>query len=76
MPPPGQVSVLGGTTRQPPLERLWKNCIFELCGVTTFYRLMFTIVVTSTPEQRQEWLEKVRHIVREYFPLTNRGEQT
>ena len=51
-----------------PLETMWKNCIFGLCGVTGFHRRMFTIVVTSTAEQRAEWLEEVREKVRDTFP--------
>ena len=51
-----------------PLETLWKNCIFGLCGVKTFYRETFSIVVTSTIGQRQEWLLKVREAVQLYFP--------
>jgi NAD(P)H dehydrogenase (quinone) len=37
-----------------PLETLWKNCFFGLCGIATVYREMFNVVVTSTLEQRQE----------------------
>ena len=51
-----------------PLETLWKNCVFGLCGVKTFYRETFSVVVTSTMEQRQEWLAKVREVVQRYFP--------
>ncbi len=51
-----------------PLQLLWKNCIFDLCGVSTFYREMFTVVVTSTYEQRQDWLRKVEEVVGRYFP--------
>ncbi|MBN1427829.1 MAG: NAD(P)H-dependent oxidoreductase [Anaerolineae bacterium] len=51
-----------------PLETIWKNCIFGLCGVDTFYRETFTVVVTSTLEQRQEWLRRVRQAVGRYFP--------
>src|SRR5512136_2931912 len=29
-----------------PLETIWRNCIFGLCGVTNFYRRMFGIIVT------------------------------
>jgi putative NADPH-quinone reductase len=50
-----------------PLEIIWKNCIFGLCGVKAFYREMFSVVVTSTIEQRQKWLAKVREIVQYYF---------
>jgi NAD(P)H dehydrogenase (quinone) len=42
-----------------PLETLWKNCIFGLCGVPMFMRKNFSVVVTSTPTQRQAWLEEV-----------------
>ena len=51
-----------------PLEALWKSCIFGLCGVGTFYRETFSVVVTSTPDQRREWLKRVREVVRQYFP--------
>ncbi len=50
-----------------PLESLWKNCIFGLCGVHVFHREMFRIIVTSTAQQRREWLEHVREIVKRYF---------
>jgi len=43
-----------------PLETIWKNCIFGLCGVTNFHRRMFTIVVTSTEAQRKDWLNDVK----------------
>jgi putative NADPH-quinone reductase len=50
-----------------PLQLLWKNCIFDLCGVPTFHREMFTVVVTSTYEERQGWLSQVEKIVNQYF---------
>ena len=31
-----------------PLETLWKNCIFGLCGVKNVRRRMFGVIVTST----------------------------
>jgi len=51
-----------------PLENIWKNCIFDLCGVKTFYRETFAVVVTSTIRQRREWLKKVRELIDKYFP--------
>jgi putative NADPH-quinone reductase len=51
-----------------PLETIWKNCIFGLCGVENFYRRTFGIIVTSTLEQREEWLIEVEEIVRRHFP--------
>lgn len=52
-----------------PLETLWKNCIFGLCGIDDVYRKMFNIIVTSSKEQRKAWLEEVRQIVSEHFPI-------
>ena len=51
-----------------PLQSLWKQCIFDLCGVKTFHRCMFSVVVTSTALQRKAWLEEVEKIVGSYFP--------
>jgi putative NADPH-quinone reductase len=50
-----------------PLETLWKNCIFDLCGVKKFYRNMFRVVVTSTEEQRKEWLNEVEGVMDRFF---------
>ena len=51
-----------------PLETIWKNCIFGLCGISNFYRRNFAVIVASTPGQRKEWLEETREITRKYFP--------
>jgi NAD(P)H dehydrogenase (quinone) len=51
-----------------PLGRLWKDCIFAFCGVTVFHRRMFGVMVTSTEEQRREWLQEVREMTRNAFP--------
>lgn len=52
-----------------PLETLWKNCIFGLCGVNEFHRKTYSVVVTSTPEQRAVWLDDVRETVNRHFPI-------
>ena len=51
-----------------PLEVLWKDCIFEFCGVRNFYRKMFGVMVTSKLEERQAWLKEVRETVNVHFP--------
>ncbi|MGB7545961.1 MAG: NAD(P)H-dependent oxidoreductase [Methanothrix sp.] len=51
-----------------PLQTLWKNCIFGLCGIGDFRRKSYGVVVTSTKEQRQAWLDDVRETVRQCFP--------
>jgi len=52
-----------------PLETLWKNCIFGLCGVTNFRRRTFGVVVTSTLEERQAWLREVEKTVNALIDL-------
>ncbi len=51
-----------------PLETIWKNCIFGLCGVQAVHRRTFQVVVTSTAEQRRIWLDEVDATVRRSFP--------
>ena len=46
-----------------PLERTWRDCIFGLCGVPHFHRRMFETIITSTPEQRKQWLREVEEVV-------------
>ena len=53
-----------------PLETLWKNCIFGLCGVKEFYKTTYSVVAVSTPAQRKDWLENVRETVTAIFPAT------
>jgi len=50
-----------------PLQLLWKNCIFDLCGVPGFYRKMYRVIVTSTAGERQAWLADVEKIVKSHF---------
>ena len=50
-----------------PLETIWKNCIFDFCGVENFFRKMFRVVEDSTLEQRKEWLKEVQEVVNQYF---------
>lgn len=51
-----------------PLERLWRNNMLVSCGVGDYYRRNFGVIITSTLEQRQEWLEEAGQITRKYFP--------
>jgi putative NADPH-quinone reductase len=51
-----------------PLERIWRDCIVSFCGVRTFRRRMFGVIVTSTEQQRNGWLTEVGEITREMFP--------
>lgn len=51
-----------------PLETLWKNNMFISCGAKNFFRRNFGVIITSSPEQRRDWLEETRDITRKYFP--------
>ena len=51
-----------------PLERLWKTCIFDLCGVKNVFRKTFSPIVTSTMAQRETWLQEAAEIVKKEFP--------
>jgi len=50
-----------------PLERIWKDCIFGLCGVRVVHRRTFGVIVTSTENQRAAWLEEVRELIGKTF---------
>jgi putative NADPH-quinone reductase len=51
-----------------PLQLIWENCVFGLCGVPKFHRRMFNIVVTSTEDQRRAWLAEAAAIIHRCFP--------
>ena len=52
-----------------PLETIWKNCIFNFCGVTNFHRKTFRTIVNSTLEQRQLWLNETENLIDQLFKL-------
>jgi len=51
-----------------PLENLWKNNMLVSCGARSYFRKNFGVIITSTAEQRHQWLEEVRDITKKYFP--------
>jgi NAD(P)H dehydrogenase (quinone) len=51
-----------------PLETLWKNNMFISCGVKSFFRKTFRVIITSTLEQRIKWLKEAEEITGLYFP--------
>lgn len=46
-----------------PLERIWKHCIFDFCGINRYYRKTFKIVADSTEQQRKQWLTEAESTV-------------
>jgi NAD(P)H dehydrogenase (quinone) len=59
-----------------PLQLIWENCVFGLCGVPKFHRRMFAIVVTSTEAERRAWLSEVAAIMNRCFPKEAKNQAT
>jgi NAD(P)H dehydrogenase (quinone) len=80
---PAQVALVFTTSNTPPLreidfygdplQNIWENCVFRVCGVTTFFRKNFAVMATSTEKQRQGWLKEVVNIVQGYFPKVKKS---
>ena len=51
-----------------PLETHWLKVVFGLCGVPTTKRWDFSPIITSTADERREWLREVELAVARYFP--------
>jgi NAD(P)H dehydrogenase (quinone) len=50
-----------------PLQRIWVDCVFGLCGVEEVHRRNFGVIVTSSPEQRAAWLGEATELALEVF---------
>ncbi len=51
-----------------PLQNLWETCILDFSGVKKTTRRNFSVVITSTAEQRKAWLEEVEALLKQSFP--------
>ncbi|MCF8033061.1 MAG: NAD(P)H-dependent oxidoreductase [Desulfarculaceae bacterium] len=51
-----------------PLERLWRDCVFGLCGSPQFFRRLFGVVCLSGVAQRQAWLDEAAALLARAFP--------
>jgi putative NADPH-quinone reductase len=51
-----------------PLDSIWRRCVFDLCGVKDVRRKTWSVVVTSTVEERRQWLEEAAALVSDAFP--------
>lgn len=56
-----------------PLELLWKRCVFDMCGVKRVHRRTFSVMISSTAAQREEWLAEVAETIDRTFPGAPRG---
>lgn len=51
-----------------PLERIWRDCVFDFCGIQNFYRKMFRVLASSTKKERELWLKEVKETINDFFP--------
>jgi len=62
-PPQRELEVFGD-----PLERLWRDCVFGLCGSPKFYRRLFGVICLSDAAQRAAWLDQAAETLAAAFP--------
>jgi len=55
-----------------PLDRIWRRCILDFCGVREVQRALFGVVATSTSEQRATWLQQARTMAGQTHSLAAR----
>lgn len=53
-----------------PLNFIWKNCIADFLGVEYFYREMFSVVVTSSNDDRENWINNCCKEIKETLSLS------
>ncbi len=51
------------------LEIIWKNYIFEQCGVEEFHLITFGNLASSSTKQRTQWMNEAEKITNKYFPI-------
>ena len=49
-------------------KRLWKICIFDMCGVKNVHRKNLSPIIISALEQREQLLEETAEIIKKEFP--------
>ncbi len=50
------------------LESIWKNNVFNICGINEMKRINFGMVKKSDDAQRANWLLEVKQLVNSLFP--------
>lgn len=50
-----------------PLERLWRDCILNFCGVRKVVRRLYGVVCVSDAAQRDAWLEDAAALAKSEF---------
>jgi NAD(P)H dehydrogenase (quinone) len=55
-----------------PLDRMWRRCILNLCGVQEVSRALFGVVTSSSPDQRANWLQQAEVMARDVHQVAAR----
>jgi putative NADPH-quinone reductase len=50
-----------------PLDTIWKNCVFGICGIKKVTRVNYGVIVTSSATQRKTWLKNVADTIKKEF---------
>lgn len=53
------------------LDTIWKNNVFNICGVNNVERINFGAIGKSSKGKRELWLDEVRQKLNELFPAIN-----
>jgi NAD(P)H dehydrogenase (quinone) len=59
-----------------PLQTHWVRVVFGLCGITAVLRKNFTPLITSSPDQRAQWLDDTAHLTHQLLQLASPTRDT
>lgn len=45
-----------------PLERIWRDCVLDFCGIERMERRLFGVIATSSAAERAAWLAEVEQL--------------
>jgi NAD(P)H dehydrogenase (quinone) len=52
-----------------PLERMWRDCILNYCGVRHVMRSLFSVIATSSGDERRRWLAEAASLANKAIGL-------
>jgi hypothetical protein len=52
-----------------PLERIWRDCVLQYCGIRHVLRSLFGVVATSDPVERERWVTEAKALATQAHDL-------